>query len=556
MKKFLVLRLLILKNKLKDIRHHSLLKIIVVWLMIVGLFAGTFYVPLRAFLFLLSLGNIGVVVIDRLLYLLFMGLFVMLVFSNCIIFYSTAYQAKETAFLYTLPVKYTSIFIIKFFDSAILSSWAFLCFLIPIISAYAWVRHLDWFFYFALVVFFIPFAMIACAIGCLLTVFIVRFIPPKIYRFLALIVGLVFIFGIAWLLIKGRSAKQTQEEFLFLLTQLIPHFSFTQFVFAPNYWISEGLFKAISLDYKHSIFWWLLLASNALFLGQIAIFSSKRFYYPGWVRSAFWGQMRNFYSGEGFSDKVCKKLVFLKPALRSLVLKDIKTFGRDPVQWSQFTIFFGLLAIYFANLRSLGYENLLPFWKNVVSFLNLAATNLTLASLSVRFVFPQFSLEGRKFWILGLAPLKMKSLLYEKFFLNNIFALTISIPLILLSNFMLKVSALIMLLSVAVVILMAISLISLCIGLGTIFPNFREDNPAQIVSGFGGTLALVLSLFYIAICVGALALPFHLLITEKIDNFLFEKMLWGLALLILIISLSVMFSSIHLGCRALEKMEI
>jgi len=35
---------------------------------------------------------------------------------------------------------------------------------------------------------------------------------------------------------------------------------------------------------------------------------------------------------------------------------------------------------------------------------------------------------------------------------------------------------------------MCFSLISLCVGLGALFPNFKEDNPAQIVSGFGGTL--------------------------------------------------------------------
>ena len=49
---------------------------------------------------------------------------------------------------------------------------------------------------------------------------------------------------------------------------------------------------------------------------------------------------------------------------------------RDPAQWSQFLIFFGLLAFYFANIRRLSYDGQTPYWRNLVSFLNLAVTAL------------------------------------------------------------------------------------------------------------------------------------------------------------------------------------
>ena len=40
--------------------------------------------------------------------------------------------------------------------------------------------------------------------------------------------------------------------------------------------------------------------------------------------------------------------------IRLLLLKDLRTFCRDPAQWSQFLIFFGLLAFYFLNIPRLG----------------------------------------------------------------------------------------------------------------------------------------------------------------------------------------------------------
>jgi hypothetical protein len=124
----LTVRLGILKNKLKGARRHSRLKIAVVWMMVAALAAGTFYVPLRAFMFLQSMGNLGLVIIDRLLFVFFLGLFVMLIFSNCIICYSTNFKAKETEFFFTLPLRYHHIFFVKFIDSIMLSSWMFLCF--------------------------------------------------------------------------------------------------------------------------------------------------------------------------------------------------------------------------------------------------------------------------------------------------------------------------------------------------------------------------------------------------------------------------------------------
>ena len=40
-------------------------------------------------------------------------------------------------------------------------------------------------------------------------------------------------------------------------------------------------------------------------------------------------------------------------------------------------------------------------------------------------------------------------------------------------------------------------------GLGALYPNFQEDNPARIVSGLGGTLNLLVSIGYITVIVAA-----------------------------------------------------
>ena len=42
------------------------------------------------------------------------------------------------------------------------------------------------------------------------------------------------------------------------------------------------------------------------------------------------------------------------------------------------------------------------------------------------------------------------------------------------------------------------AIVGLSVGLGARYPEFAQENPARIISGFGGTLLLVLTLAYVA----------------------------------------------------------
>ena len=111
----------------------------------------------------------------------------------------------------------------------------------------------------------------------------------------------------------------------------------------------------------------------------------------------------------------------------ALALKDIRLFWRDPTQWIQFMIFFGLLCIYVMNLRNIALSFHNPFWEALIAHFNLAACGLTLSTLTTRFVFPQFSLEGKRIWILGLSPFGLHRLLLQKFALSASVSISINV---------------------------------------------------------------------------------------------------------------------------------
>ena len=210
-------------------------------------------------------------------------------------------------------------------------------------------------------------------------------------------------------------------------------------------------------------------------------------------------------------DAIFHRLFFFLPRpVRLLILKDLRTFRRDPAQWSQFLIFFGLLAFYFLNIPRLGYAVQSPSWRNLVSFLNLSVTALILSTFTSRFIFPLLSLEGRNFWVLGLFPLRREQILWGKFVFSVGIALCADGSAGLLSDLMLGMSPLMIGLHVAMVAVLCMGLSGISVGLGARLPNLRESDPSKIAVGFGGTLNLLVSLVFIFAIVTALAVPCHL----------------------------------------------
>src|SRR5204863_5997724 len=114
------------------------------------------------------------------------------------------------------------------------------------------------------------------------------------------------------------------------------------------------------------------------------------------------GRGKKIY-GASILDRIMESLVFYLPQrTRVLVVKDFRTFRRDPTQWAVLIIF-GLLMLFGAsNFRQYYAAGLALMDQYALSLMNLGGTAILLCAGLSRFVFPLISLEGRKFWILGL----------------------------------------------------------------------------------------------------------------------------------------------------------
>jgi ABC-2 type transport system permease protein len=231
------------------------------------------------------------------------------------------------------------------------------------------------------------------------------------------------------------------------------------------------------------------------------------------------------------------------------VSKDVLLLVRDPMQWSQALVFFGLLGAYFANIHRVSRLSVEPSWRVGVSSLNLVCTLLVFGSLAVRFLFPQMSLEGRRLWLTHIIPGGFKKLLMAKLVFYSALAVIIVDSLLWISASNLQVSFSMRLWLAGVGAIAAVSLTGLTLGLGAKLIDIKAQDPARLVSSSSGAITLVLMLLYVGVVGFSLVLAWEADARGGVFMFL-AAMPAALASFIL------GYLPVKLGMRSLERIEL
>ena len=505
------LKLRIADNYLRNIKKHIWVHLLIGLTITAVLLLGGGALLYWVFVFLLGQEIFGPPLVERLLAMVLMAFFSMLVFSNLIITLTTTYISKEVEFFLGQPLRYRQIFTVKLCESVLYSSWAFLLLSLPIFVSFGAARRVDSSFYGGILLLIIPFTIIPGALGALLTMVLSAYFPARKTRVLALVLaGVVIILVVVMVRLVGSRElmRQTgqldfQRIMSFLTVGAIPVF--------PNYWLAQGTVALADRRWGDFIYWLAMLTSTALMAIQVCLWLIEPLYYRGWSLARESSSQIEIKGGRSVLDRIGAWLPVRRSSDHALVLKDMKTFCRDPAQWTQLIILFSLLAIYITSVRNAvtgtaAIDLLVPRWQMILSFLNMGGTCFILSIFTTRFAYPMPSLEGKQYWIIGLAPIGRTRLLWEKYILCWLVSFVLAELLMVFSNLLLRVNAFIMGLSTVTILLVSFGLTSLSIGLGALTPNFKEDNPARIANGVGGTVCVLLSLLYLGAVI-ALEVP-------------------------------------------------
>jgi ABC-2 type transport system permease protein len=556
-------------RRVKAIREQSRLLSALIALFVIGYVVLAFWLFCQGFKFVANFPGLGTLLIERLMFLLFAFLFVLLLFSNLVISYTNLFRNRETTFLMTLPLAPQTIFRWKFLESTLLASWAFLFLIAPLLAAYGLMNHVPWHFYPATVGLIALFIVLPAVAGAWLAVNVARYLDRRAFQVAVMGLAILMLVGAAfWLTAEPITDEMLETRVLSVLDRLLMKTRFAQFALLPSYWLSAGVLQWSEGSLSGAGFFALVLLSHSLFFGCLAFTRMGPLFYDAASTvqsrgSVFWqwtwfrtlqDRQKSLATTRGAVEIAAGVLCGVPVEIRALLVKDIRVFWRDTTQWGQTLVLFGLLGAYIINLRHFSQQLTNPFWVHLVSYLNLGACSLNLATVTTRFVYPQFSLEGKRLWIVGLAPLGLVRVIKAKYWLASIASLGVTLGLVSLSCHMLKLPLVRTLYFVLAVTIMTFTLNGLAIGLGALYPNFKEDNPGKIVSGFGGTFCLVLSFLYIVAAVALLAVgsPWSWSRTGETSPGLFIGSWAGFALL------SVLFGwvPLKLGMRKVAEFEL
>jgi ABC-2 type transport system permease protein len=523
--------------------------------------AGIFYLFSRVLSYFQGVEGIGTVLAVKLLTMIMVVFFSLLVFSNIITALSAYYLSDELVLLHALPLPHDRIYLAKFLETLLSSSWMIVLFGMPVFGAYGVVYRASWVYYGAVVVGLFPLLVIAAAAGIICTMLLVRLFPARRTKEILVLLGIVFLVSLYLLFRFLQPERLFQEAELDRFIQFLVVVRTPSSVYLPSHWLTEFLVPLLFGRPGETWFHFMLLASTAMASVTIGEWVAGRLYMDGWMKSQE-GRGSMLVASSRVDRAVDLLARPLGPQTRSVVRRDAVLFLRDSTQWTQLLLLAALMVVYLYNFRVLDLTRIpisTVYMQNLLSFLNMGLAGFVVSAVAIRFVFPAVSIEGKSFWIVRSAPITIRRLLWSKFWMYLVPLLLLSEVLIILSNRFLNVSGFMMGLSVVTMVLLTSGIVGLGIGLGAVYPRFFVENVAKIATGYGAILYMILAMGFIALAVFLEAWPVNAIFMSHFAGMRIAAHQWlliaGSLTLVAVLSLGVCCLPMHWGIRRLETSE-
>ena len=505
---------------------------------------------------------IGDLLAHHLLAMVLLTFFSLLVFSNIITALSNLYVSNDLELCHSSPTVLEELFLSRFVFTVVDSSWMAIVFGLPVMMAYAYVYRPGPGYYVTLVHMGLGTAIIAAGIGVLFTMVLVCIFPAHRTRD---IVMLLMVFGIVALYLMFRLLRPERlvdPDAFFSVMQYVGALKAPDSPYLPTHWFTEALWDHLSgAPGRNRFFESMLIWSSAMAMIVINVWVAGALYFTGFSKAQEARQRKR--GGKRILGLLTDFLT--KPMghdVASLVDKDIRVFFRDNTQWSQLLLLAALVVVYLYNFSVLPLEKSpirLEFLQNEIAFLNLGLAGFVLSAVSVRFIFPSVSSEGEAFWIIRSSPLSLKRFLWAKYSLYILPLLLLGEVLIIMTNYLLHVTPFMMILSSVTMFLAVFGIVALGIGFGALYPNFRYENIAQVATGYGAVMYMIISSLFIAIVIVLEAGPVYVIFMANLRGVAISSFQWLFIvpsfLAVLLLSVFVVYQPMKMGLEALSRYE-
>jgi ABC-2 type transport system permease protein len=482
---------------------------VVTALLTVVFWAGCFWAFVRILGYFQDLPDFGPLLTQRLLGLLLLSLGAVLLVSNTVTALGTFYLADDVAPLLAAPVPARRLHHARFVETLLSSSWMVLVVGLPALAAYGVVHRAGATYYLGALAVMLPFLVIPAAVGVLVTTVLVFLFPARTVRD-ALLVGSGLILGGAVLGVRLLAPERlAHASGLVGFAGFLSDLGATGSPWLPSTWAAEVLLPLLGARTGDPLFHLGLLASTAVMLFLVSATVVEAAFLRAWTHAQT-GRIRAAGAARPL-ERWLAGLIHPLPRMPGLLFaKDATVFLRDATQWSQLLLIGALVAIYVYNFSALPLGDDSPLavaMRDLAALLNLGLGAFVTTAVAVRFVYPMPSLEGRAWWIVRTAPVALAHVWWAKFCIGFAPLLALAVVLVLATNAMLGVPAMVTAAFLASLVPLVAAEVNLGLWLGARHASLDTRNASQIATSFGAIVYMLASLGLIAVVVAVEAWP-------------------------------------------------
>ncbi len=543
-----------------------------------GSFAvGAFYFSNFITAYLLENVKIGLFLFHRFIGMLLFVFFITINLGNMVVSFSTLYRSPEMNFLLTSPVSYLNIFVIKFLDNFFYSSGTLFMVGFSVLLGYGFYFHLPWHFY--LVMMFgvlVPFMFLAACVAVIVLLLVMKLASKINFRLLASGIVLLYMCQI-YFYFKVSSPVHLVQEVMKYYPNVDLYFGMLDplaIKVLPNFWVSEIMYFYVTKNFTSVLQYTSLLILSTAGLFVIGLAVANGIFYSTWITSLSIKsltvrslELKNTFFSFG-------KRSYFSSQTEVLLKKELWQFLREPSQWIHFLVMMALLIVFLASVSSLSIKLESPELKAVVYLIVFIFNIFLINSIALRFGFPMISLEGNAYWSVRSAPIAPSTMYWIKFSIVTIFLTVLSIVIAWLSNIpylyaqkvfnqfpippsLVEPHTSIKILgyySIVVTPIITATLVSINVGLGSVYSNFIEKNPIRIASSQGATMTFLLSVVYLVIILAVYYLPTTMMFVSASKN---SSVNWSILKIVFLVitvpSIFIIIISHVLGIRSLRR---
>ena len=518
---------------------------------------GLFDVSLRVIGYFKEIAELGDILAYKLLSMVLVTIFFLLIFSSVLTSLSKLYLSRDLPLVHSMPVSSYKIFIARWIESTIDSSWMVILYTLPVFISYGIVYQGGPFYYGNVVITLLSLSIIASGISVVPVIITVNIFSASRIRGILIFFGLCFFLVLFFVFRFLRPERLVDPEVFSTALVYLKALKTPAPVYLPSTWAFDSMKAVLNDHITEGLFHSALSLSFAGVMVFMVIIIADAIYFKGLSKARTTQARLIKYNASGRL-----LLGFLSRPVRAFTLKEVQIFFRDQTQWPQLFLIAALVVIYIYNFNVLPLEKApikIVYLQNLLSFLNMGLAGFVLTAVTARFAYPAVSSEREAFWMVKSVPISLRKYLWIKFFIYFVPLLILTEILIIATNIMLKVTPFMMALSIINIFFLVPGVVSMGIGFGAAYPDFKSENPAQAVTSFGGLLFMMVCAGYIGAVIVIEAGPVYNLFMAGIKERVLNTFEWiwiiGSFAIAFIINIIAIVLPMKFGEKRLSKLD-